>query len=78
MYVVPAWRGRGLAGRLLAALEDATCELGYRRVRLDVGASQPLARSLYERRGYRSIPDYNGNPHASFWGEKVLEGAGHA
>jgi GNAT superfamily N-acetyltransferase len=76
MYVMPAWRGRGLASALLAALEDVARELGYVRVRLDTGPRQPLARGLYERRGYRSVPDYNGNPHASFWGEKALGGAG--
>ena len=48
MYVVPDARGRGLARRLLAALEDTARELGYARVRLDTGASQPHARALYE------------------------------
>ncbi|MCU4183360.1 GNAT family N-acetyltransferase [Acidiferrimicrobium sp. IK] len=72
MYVVAKWRGQGLAGGLLAALEDAARGLGYRRVRLDTGRFQPVAQSLYERRGYLPIPDYNANPHASFWGEKQL------
>ena len=75
MYVVPEWRGRGVAGALLAALEAAALDLGYTRARLDTGARQPLAQGLYERRGYAAIPDYNGNPHASFWGEKRLAGA---
>ena len=72
MFVVPAWRGRGVAGALLEALEAAAAGLGYRRSRLDTGPGQPEARGLYERRGYASIPDYNSNPHASFWGEKEL------
>ena len=41
-------------------------------VRLDTGRLQPHARALYEAEGYRSIPDYNDNPYASFWGEKEL------
>ena len=72
MYVVPAWRGRGVARLLLTALEDAALERGYRRVRLDTGPMQPAADHLYTTTGYRSIPDYNDNAHASFWGEKAL------
>jgi GNAT superfamily N-acetyltransferase len=76
MYVVPHARSRGLARALLAALEAAARDLGYERVRLDTGARQPHARALYEAEGYRSIPDYNGNPYAAFWAEKRLAGAG--
>ena len=72
MYVLPDARGRGLARRLLAAIEDTARELGYERVRLDTGASQPHARALYESAGFRDIPDYNGNPFAAYWGEKAL------
>jgi GNAT superfamily N-acetyltransferase len=76
MYVMPEARSRGHARRLLYALEDAARELGYRRVRLDTGRLQPHARALYESEGYRSIPDYNDNPYASFWGEKELTRTG--
>lgn len=72
MYVVPDARRRGHARRLLAALEDAARELGYERVRLDTGARQPHARALYEAAGFQPIPDYNDNPKAAYWGEKVL------
>lgn len=72
MYVVPAWRGRGAGAQLLAALEAAARDLGLALVRLDTGASQPEARHLYEKSGYRSIANYNGNDHAAFWGEKSL------
>ncbi len=75
MYVVPEARGRGVAGALLEALEGAARELGYEVVRLDTGPRQPHALALYRHRGYRPIGDYNGNPLASFWGEKRL-GAG--
>ena len=69
MYVVPAFRGRGLAGALLSALEDAARGLGHRAVRLD---SQAPTWHMYQARGYREIEDYNGNPHADRWGEKRL------
>ncbi len=72
MYVVPAARSRGHAGRLLEGLEEAARSLGYARVRLDTGDRQPHARALYEGHGYGRIPDYNGNRRASFWFEKPL------
>ncbi|HET9691781.1 MAG TPA: GNAT family N-acetyltransferase [Acidimicrobiales bacterium] len=72
MYVVPGWRGRGVAAALLAALERAAATLGYRLLRLDTGPAQPHAQALYERSGYRPIADYNANPDACFWGEKDL------
>jgi GNAT superfamily N-acetyltransferase len=72
MYVVPDARGQGFARGLLAAIEDAARELGYERVRLDTGASQPHAQALYESAGYVEIPDYNANPYAAYHAEKAL------
>ncbi len=72
MYIVPARRGGGLGRALLSALEAAARSAGYTRVRLDTGVHQAVARGLYERSGYVAIPDYNANPHASYWGEKDL------
>ncbi len=72
MYVVPAERGHGVAGRLLTALEEAGRRLGYRLVRLDTGPRKPHARRLYESAGYQPIAAYNDNPYAAFFGEKPL------
>ena len=72
IYVAPHARGRGLARRLLAALEAAGRESGYKRVRLDTGERLPEAVSLFRSCGYRDIPDYNGNPYAAYWFEKSL------
>lgn len=72
MFVVESHRGRGIARLLLAALEDAARDLGYSRVRLDTGRHQHAALHLYPSAGYCEIDDYNGNPYASFWGEKRL------
>lgn len=72
MYVVPGARRRGHARRLLAALEDTARGLGYELARLDTGAKQPHARTLYESAGYRGIPNYNANELAAWWGEKAL------
>jgi GNAT superfamily N-acetyltransferase len=75
MYVVPGARGRGVGRELLAALEALARDRGYAIARLDTGAKQPRARRMYERAGYVSVPDYNGNPYAAFWGEKRLDQA---
>jgi len=72
MYVVPQARGRGVARELLVALEELARDMGYAVARLDTGAKQPGAQRMYERAGYVPRADYNGNPYASFWGEKRL------
>ena len=72
MYVVPEFRGRGVARALLHELEGAARELGYAVARLDTGPKQLRARGLYESEGYAEIPNFNANPVASFWGEKRL------
>jgi GNAT superfamily N-acetyltransferase len=72
MYVVPEARGQGRAGELLVALEGAARELGYDVVRLDTGPRQPHAERLYRDAGYAPIHNFNGNPVASFFGEKPL------
>lgn len=73
MYVAPAWRGRGYAAALLAALEDAAQARGCCVVRLDADTQQIAAQRLYQRCGYRSVPPYNDDRYASFWGEKQLD-----
>lgn len=72
MFVVPSARGRGHASRLLEGLEDEARRLGYRIARLDTGEHQPQAQAMYERAGYAPIGNFNANPFASFWGEKIL------
>ena len=49
-------RRRGLASAVLAALEEAAREAGYRTLRLETGPAQPEAAALYAGRGYRRIP----------------------
>lgn len=72
MYVVPAARRRGLARDLLHQLEAAAADRGYRVVRMDTGPKHQHAVAFYEAEGYRPVPDYNGNPLATWFGEKVL------
>ncbi len=47
--VLPAWRRRGIAGLLLAALESEARRLGIEEVGLH---SQTYVQALYERHGY--------------------------
>ncbi len=49
MAVLPAWRGRGVGRRLLAALEAAAARAGIRRAVLH---AQVSARGFYEAAGY--------------------------
>ena len=58
MYTVPAWRGRGVAAAILAALERHARAFGYSTMRLETGDRQPGAIRLYERCGYRHIPPF--------------------
>jgi GNAT superfamily N-acetyltransferase len=72
MYVVPEARGAGLGRELLRELEDAARKLGYERARLDTGPDQHGARHMYQAAGYEEIENFNGNPMATFFGEKTL------
>ena len=72
MFVEPAARGRGVARALLTALEDRARELGFAVARLDTGPRQPSAQRMYEQAGYAPIANFNGNPVATFFGEKRL------
>lgn len=48
-------RRRGLARAVMGALEQAARDLGYTRMVLFTGPSQPEAVALYERLGYRRL-----------------------
>jgi GNAT superfamily N-acetyltransferase len=72
MFVLPEARNRGIARRILEHLEREATKAGYGLVRLDTGDRQPEALHLYRSAGYEEIPDYNGNPAASYWFEKSV------
>jgi GNAT superfamily N-acetyltransferase len=55
MFVVPEWRGRGIAARMLAALEARARARGYRSLCLETGVRQPEAMRLYDRAGFLPI-----------------------
>jgi putative acetyltransferase len=56
MFVAPVARGRGVGGRILAALEEWAASAGMTRLVLEAGDRQREAIRLYERAGFVAIP----------------------
>ena len=55
LAVAPAWRGRGLAGRLLDAAEAEARRRGVARLRLHARIELPANRRLFARHGYVEV-----------------------
>ena len=58
MYIREEMRGRGIAGMILAALEDWAKELDFSECILETGSKQPEAIGLYKKHGYQTMPSY--------------------
>lgn len=58
MFTLPEYRGKGIAAEVLTALETWAAEMDYRKCILETGMKQPEAIRLYEKSGYRKIPNY--------------------
>ena len=58
MYTTPEHRGKGLARKILEALERWAAELQYEKCILETGVNQPEAIALYYKTGYTRIPNY--------------------
>ena len=58
MYVRPAYRRLGVAGKIVAALEQHAAAGGCRRAVLETGADMPDAIAFYEKHGYRLTPNF--------------------
>jgi len=58
MFVLESARGRGIASLLLAALEEHALANAIGVIQLETGAPQPAAIALYEKHGYRHIPNF--------------------
>jgi len=74
MYVLPPHRGKGIAGIVLNELEQWAKELGYLKCVLETGINQPEALALYNKSGFKRIPNYGqyANVPSSFCFEKDL------
>ena len=74
MYVRPAFRGQGIAKKLLEHLEDYTRDQQIGLLRLETGIHQHAAIGLYERMGYRPIPPfgaYREDPNSLFFEKQI-------
>jgi putative acetyltransferase len=58
MYVLPDFRGRGVAMEILTHLEMWAREQGYTSTVLETGQKQPEAIRLYQKAGYHIIPNF--------------------
>ncbi len=58
MFTLPEKRGKGLASAILKELEVWTKELGYEKTVLETGKRQTEAVALYQKCGYKIIPNY--------------------
>ncbi len=61
VWTHPDWRRRGLARRIMAALEDRAIRLGYGRIYLTTGSNRREAVAAYLALGYRPLFDVNEN-----------------
>lgn len=58
MYTSPKFRSKGVATRILNALEVWAKELSYRKCVLETSKRLPEAIALYKKNGYAIIPNY--------------------
>jgi ribosomal protein S18 acetylase RimI-like enzyme len=72
IYVIPDYRGSGIAKRILEELERRARRHGQRAVRLDTNTRLAEANRMYLAAGFRRIEPYNSNPRADRWYEKPL------
>ncbi len=58
MYTLRENRGKGIATKILTELEKWAAELSYQKCILETGKRQPDAIWLYQKNGYKVIPNY--------------------
>ena len=58
MFVLPEFRGRGIARRIIEALEAEARRRGFTRGILETAVRQPEAIACYRACGYEQIPPY--------------------
>ncbi len=61
MYYLPEARGRGLGERMLRLCLERARGFGYRRCYLETLTGMDAAMRLYQRLGFRQLPDPMGN-----------------
>ncbi len=77
LFVLPQFRGRNIAARLMDTLEDTARAAGLRWLYLDSKDNFQSAITMYRRRGYIDCPRYNQNPQATLFLRKDLGSNSH-
>jgi carbonic anhydrase len=74
MYVLPAYRGLGIASKLCSVFLEWAGQLCYEKVLLDTNREMAEAVSIYHKLGFVPIPPYcrNDNPNPLYF-MKVLQ-----
>jgi RimJ/RimL family protein N-acetyltransferase len=73
LWVAPLARGRGVARRLMQAVDREARALRVHTLRLDTNAALPEAVALYRGLGWTEIAPYGTNPYAHHFFEKRIE-----
>lgn len=58
MFVHPDYRNKGIAAKIVTALENWATEIGFSATVLETGKKQPEAIALYQKIGYQITPNY--------------------
>jgi len=58
MFTLPESRGKGIASLIMGELEKWAKELNFNKCILETGVKQPEAIALYEKLGYKRMPNY--------------------
>src|SRR5947209_19800860 len=58
MYTLPESRSKGIAAQVLKEFETWAKEMNYDKCILETGKKQPEAIALYQKNGYKQIPNY--------------------
>ena len=62
LYVRPAFRGQGIAGKLVQKIMADARAMGYRSMMLDTLCFMKDAIRLYQKYGFYEVPPYNNSP----------------
>lgn len=74
MYVIKAFRGRGLSRLILNHLESIARDRGHSHVLVETGDRQPEAQSLFRSSGYRqseAFGEYVGDAHSTCFSKEL-------
>ncbi|MBV8473228.1 MAG: GNAT family N-acetyltransferase [Hyphomicrobiales bacterium] len=72
MWTAPFARGRGVAQRIIAAIEATARAEGMTLLRLDTNKALTEAHALYRKLGFEETERYSANPYAHHWFRKRL------